>query len=88
MSEPIKAGDLVIVVKPKPCCGKGMPGAIFRVTTVSGGPAHCMLCGHYYIDSLDAQDETDGAWVEVNRLKRIPPLEELDDVKKNEEITA
>ena len=47
-----------------------------------------MLCGHYYIDSLDAQDETDGAWVEVNRLKRIPPLEELDDVKKNEEITA
>ena len=84
MSE-IKAGDLVVLVKPTHCCGydKNL-GLIFRVHSLVRG-TKC-ACGDF--NNVDCAT-IDGWWrAELSRLKRIPPLSELDDVKRDETIEA
>jgi hypothetical protein len=93
MSNEIKVGDLVQVVKESPCAVGGMKsiGMIFRVADM--GPCTdevgCRWCGgvHYPAETLMATKKL-GWRVAAYRLKRIPPLDELDDVKRDEEITA
>ena len=81
---PISAGDLVQIVRPAPCCGNeyGM-GLIFRVVSLDGN-GHCMKCGAYPL--LGAWGSRHG--VIFSRLKRIPPLDELEGEKRDEEITT
>lgn len=97
MSEPIKAGDLMIVVRENPCaCGQARKalGEIFRVREVR--MSHGLRCAgcrkHAPREEIVATSgEMNGksAMVfELWRLKRIPPLGELGDVKQDEEITA
>lgn len=54
MSEPIKAGDLVAVVHPSPCCGHGDTiGLIFRVREVClNVVGRCQRCGHVSQESI------------------------------------
>lgn len=100
MSE-IKVGDLVVVNKPASHgpCGLGL---IFRVTNIrhpergsSGRAWRCSFCGKSGIHQpgvgrpgglVEGYRRTKG--MPLWRLKRIPPLSELDDVKRDEEITA
>lgn len=87
----IKVGDLVQIVKPLPCCGGvASLGQIFAVAEVNGDERglRCTVCGHWTAHSVDARDARDNLWVPLSRLKRIPPLDELDDVKRDVEITA
>lgn len=98
MSESIKVGDLVRVVHA--CCGEFAQGrTIFQVykffdRLVGGGyDGFCMYCHakmpHERQAFATPHLGTDEApTFPLSWLRRIPPLEELDDVKREEEITA
>jgi hypothetical protein len=66
MSEPIKVGDLVQIVKPLDC-SCGMPSKII---------------GRACAEGLDGG----GKKVPLYRLKRIPPLPELEGKETNEDL--
>ena len=96
MSErPIQVGDLVMVVRPSSVCGcpQGI-GKIFRVSKLRpplSGFVTCWSCRrrHSCVTKIYAEGEGTGLKsVGLHRLKRIPPLGELDDVPAKEELTA
>ena len=92
MSEPIKVGDLVMVVRGRYCCGHetGHEGSIFTVTrfyTPNPRFEKCKFCDRPDVE-MGAYGLPQRMSIDVYRLKRIPPLSELDDVKRDEEITA
>jgi hypothetical protein len=80
--ENISVGDLVMVVKPSICCrNKEMLGKTF---TVTGYPIYnkkqCIFC----LDYREIHTEVilnNNFVVEKERLKKIPPLSELEDTK-------
>ena len=88
MSEPIKVGDLVMVVKV--CCEQMAKhrnfGRVFTVTGFNTGSLRCHHCWFRVPHATWAEFGIEEAYVPW--LKRIPPLSELDDVKNDEEITA
>lgn len=75
MSGPIKKGDLVMVVKPTPCCGKGHLGLVLTVDWVrSYFPTHCRYCGaDRDLSHERAGFEPDRTTCETYRLKKIDP---------------
>lgn len=88
MSEPIKVGDLVVIARPTPCCGnEGNVGIVFVVSGIDYGGS-CSYCSRPHPRAAGAFGKSDGHMTQVSRLKRIPPLKELDDVKRDEEIHA
>jgi hypothetical protein len=91
MDKPISVGDLVMVVRGPHCCLQpdGHEGSTFRVTGIRvthPGGSTCRLCGNHRSGFSATGHHAHNFY--VSRLKRIPPLEELDAVKKDEEITA
>lgn len=91
MSDPIKAGDLVMVVKCHCELTAGALGTVFVVTKVKTVRVHCH-CGAVLVDTPAAYNGQMNyglpAAEPLHYLKRIPPIEELDDVKQDEELTA
>ena len=94
MSEPIKAGDLVVVVRASSCGCPPKLGHIFRVLEVRPpkGRLHCKHCkADLAPDPVAVERHAPGfgsrVW-ELNRLKRIPPLDELESEKHKEGLTA
>lgn len=81
MSNDIKAGDLVMVVKPTFCCGSGE--SLGNFYTVTGSPLYslsrCAVCG-FVTSTLNEVQLDDDEVCEVSRLKKIPPLSDLEDV--------
>ena len=93
----IRVGDLVRIVKNHGCV-PGRPnrgfGFIFRVERMEPARAwHCTGCNTVDHD-LDGQTllwghiSTGHGFYPMAWCRRIPPLEELDDVKRDEEVTA
>jgi len=82
MNKPISVGDLVVVVKPKPCCGQGALGMVFRVTAILTTPTRCLFCKTRNPLLLVAKGEADGLFVRFSRLKRIPPLVDLESTEE------
>ncbi len=81
----IQKGDLVVVVKPTPCCGKeGSVGKIYEVEEFIE-VAKCRHCGKLYNGKVAVLTEA-GRGEPVIRLKRIPPIEELDNLERIEEM--
>jgi hypothetical protein len=87
VDEPIKVGDLVVIVGD--CCDGELIGSIGTVERLHTDGLMCMRCG---FDS-----DGHGAVVRLRKgidkqlyswIRRIPPLSELDDVKHDEEIEA
>ena len=89
MSERIAVGDLVQVVKPTLCCGSTATlGYIFRVDNFYSGPhGPCWRCHRVGKEVLARRGKENDGW-EISRLKRIPPLEELERETRKEEIEA
>ena len=91
MSEPIKVGDLVVVVR-WPCCGEHL-GRVFRVasmrhsSSIGNGCWQCSTRTERYEGTL-ALESAFGFRSDVVNLKRIPPLSELESEKNKEELTA
>jgi hypothetical protein len=89
MSEPIKAGDFVVVIygccEQSRACALGLHATVLHV--FSNPDRLCIFCN---APTPDLRAELDHQrWnAPVSWLKRIPPIEELDDVKQDEEITA
>src|SRR5689334_9021055 len=75
---PISVGDLVQVVRPTPCCGQ-FSGRypFFRVGGIKSGYWECAICGEYRTANA-AQVEGVAYYADLHRLKRIPPLSELE----------
>jgi hypothetical protein len=85
----IKVGDLVMVVRPRYCCPHKNPhlGTIFKVSKLLTTTAPCDECGDRSpIDSALAEGMTAG--YNVLRLKRIPPLDELERDQIVKKLTA
>ena len=87
MSEKIGVGDLVVVVRA--CCTE--TNGFLGKTFVAGPPTsdakpRCRYCLTITGDPIftDENGWNFSSW----RLKRIPPLEELDKLKREQEITA
>ena len=88
MNEPIKVGDLVRVVKAHcPGFDREASGVVFVVEELSGPRAHrCSHCRSIFFGVVALGGDN---WaIPLPYLRRIPPLSELEDVKREEEITA
>ena len=89
MSEPIKVGDLVVVVYS--CCNHKL-GSVGQVESFyQGGFGEKLLCDKCCRnvtprDSMTAQ-VGEHYWP-LSWLKRIPPLSELEGEQREEELTA
>ena len=84
---PIQLGDLVQVIKRKPCCGNGHLGFPFIVyKIIRFQVAECMHCHDRHIDDY-ALDEQGDLYL-MSRLKRIPPPSELVTVTIKETVNA
>lgn len=85
----ISVGDLVQVIKPSTCCGYATSGIgeIFRVAVIRPRNGKCPNCGAWPGD-IKAMADHHQMGYDTTRLKRIPPLSELEGEKRDEEITA
>jgi len=85
----IKAGDLVIVIKPSHCCNSyGSIGLIFKTANLKRSKFGICECG-----AIDFNDNryiglVGGGFILKSRLKKIDPLSELDDIRTDESISA
>lgn len=93
MNEPIKVGDLVQIVRAKPCgCRNGL-GAIFVVSSITtGADGHvCRVCHFVWGQDRGGVSGINGYFdfcIDPKRLKRIPPLDELEGEKRRDEVEA
>ncbi len=83
MSESIKVGDLVQVIKPKLCCGEVTPmlGRIFTVArTYTKSHGRCSFCGavRSRCGVLMASSTHTTPGFHVERLKLLPALAEFE----------
>ena len=93
--KPISVGDLVQVVAP-PLCPEGRDkwlGHIFTVRSIGSASMMprpwCSYCGSR--DHLEGDvyaEDLPTRWFPLPRLKRIPPLEELEGEKREEKEPA
>lgn len=88
MTERIAVGDLVMVVRPSPCCGSDLAVGrrIFTVAALDFDSGTCSGCGAHIPSVKAAFNENNGKHYQLNRLKRIPPLDELEGVKTEETL--
>jgi len=76
----IKAGDLVMVVKPRQCCGSSHAiGKVFLVVSVGIETVNCSICGKE--EKMVVARVSTGLMGDISRLKKIPPLSDLEDVE-------
>jgi hypothetical protein len=76
----IKVGDLVVVVRGMPCCGSDTKslGKTYVVSDIiEYKDNYCLNCNVWLGSGLAAMYAI-GRAVANNRLKRIPPLDELE----------
>lgn len=86
----IKAGDLVMVVRPTPCCGWTEDiGTVYRVAELWhwGVGCPCEVCGRSDDPSPIAFNESK-LGCEVSRLIRIDPPALPESVETDREVTA
>lgn len=87
MSE-IKVGDLCWIVKPMRCCGSDSTvGKIVRIIDGDTSPfTRCLICGHREETGTQRLLCDDDRSRLRYRLKRIPPLSELEGLKSEDEL--
>lgn len=76
MSNGIKVGDLVMVVKPQPCCGGSISCGIIGIVSSIKTTNHCKTCKTKYEPETAA--ELASRLVRLSRLKKIDPPAEGD----------
>lgn len=85
MSEPIKIGDLVAIVRS--CCVGFRDGvSIFRVESMrpTRTSSFCSSCGGTLPNEAYASDAPQYPGAPISWLKRIPPLEKLEGLESEE----
>ena len=91
--ETIREGDLVVIVKPVQCCGsQDNLGQIFTVQRIFMSKQNrCRACGGISARNVlvAVQQETMPPLARsLYRLRRIPPLSELETTNTDSEVTA
>lgn len=88
MEKPISVGDLVEVIRVAPCGCDLSLGNIFRVSTIrkSLSDFSCAYCAAKRPTATIVEREI--GVIELNRLKRIPPLSELEGADSWEELNT
>jgi len=82
----IKAGDLVMVVRPSTCCGNSsLLGSIFTVDDVFRGIGRCGRCGHIHTLPVDIV-ETPNLSLLASTLKKIDPPAEGDSLPTRKDL--
>ncbi len=86
MNGPLKVGDLVCVVKPTPCCGNiKYLGGVFTLVDLRPSPTGSILCNYCKRVrplAVDMAITDTKLCFDSTRLKRIPPLAELESVER------
>ena len=86
MSDSITTGDLVMIIRPSPCCGSmDDVGKIFKVSCMTDGNGSCAYCGASH-GGLRAHNPEDGWFYRTSRLKKIKPLDERQEDRVLEEL--
>lgn len=92
MERQIEVGDLVVMIRPSLCCWSiSKLGRIFKVISDTDRLRFktCPVCRHTNEHSALTTVRLDtGAYCERIRLKRIPPLSELETERTDTEETA
>ncbi len=92
MSERIKVGDLVMIVRGHECVMNLYQGVIFTVTGFVQprfGGWHCARCGRDNAGGNEAAATGfHKAHAPISWLKKIPPLTEPETVERKEELPA
>lgn len=92
MDKPISVGDLVFVAKV--CCDRHLYGLGIPYTVASIGPRDddvrtCSKCGASILGIVARNgNETPVKYAPIERLKRIPPLSELEHTEETIKETA
>lgn len=96
MDKPISVGDLVMVVRGHECVLRlkgGIPWRVLGFSAQRNGGWHCPKCFEGDIAPeaaiaarLEFHDKGNG--IPLSWLKRIPPLDELETVRTEDEVTA
>jgi hypothetical protein len=89
MSDAIKVGDLVQIVRARECCPQHTAwGLIYTVTKIKTTVYKCCFCDTRYNNNNPSTmvwgEGTIGA--SPHRLKRIPPLDELEGQRTEEDL--
>lgn len=83
----IKAGDLVMVVRPTLCCANtGGLGTVYRVAEVSECPSVCCTCADVATQLMVWGHDDLGC--HVSRVIRLDPLPEPEHTETEREVTA
>ena len=84
--KPIAVGDLVQVVRPTPCCGNAyaVGRRVFKVADLATTQGFCSFCFMPTGLVPAAYNADNGQHYHLHRLKRIPPLSELESTKTDE----
>jgi hypothetical protein len=88
VSEPIKVGDLVILIRTCGCKSKNdVTGYISQVTEIRHADRPCQCCGKIWpTDVVFPIGQWGDANVPFSWVKRIPPLSELEGQPTQEDI--
>lgn len=88
MNDPIRKGDLCIVVKPLPCCG--WPNWLGKPVTAASGPRKAVvLCATCRSANFEEIVDIEGGMAYPRAgLRRIPPLADLETTKTTEGAPA
>lgn len=90
MDRPIQVGDLVVIVKESPCCAStNSLGIIFRVKAIRprGVGSRCNGCkATRPAETAVAESYSDHFVTDIDRLRRIPPLSELEGERTDEKL--
>jgi hypothetical protein len=84
---PIHAGDLVVVVKPTPCCGDvGEIGHTFTVTSLARMATFCLVSGRPSVEIMAFGHPTGPTYLSI--LKRIDPLPADEKTSTSDRVNA
>jgi hypothetical protein len=86
----IAVGDLVVVARGMPCCGHrtGAEGSIFVVSAIEPYAQEICISCKAPLPLPTAFGHRGGKGFDLPRLRRIPPLSELDEAEHKEETPA
>lgn len=79
MDKPISVGDLVVIVKSRECCPeRSRFGFIFMVERIETDEFRCTYCKKDHLGLRTIAWGSGKTGADISRLKRIPPLGELE----------
>jgi hypothetical protein len=91
----IKVGDLAVIVRGNYCCNSSVNiGRLVRIAEIGGAPTNwccgCCLAVNNPTDQarLEGWNGDGNGWIGIYRLKRIPPLDELERDQIVDELTC